>query len=135
MSQGPNKFKNYRLRWLSKPLRLAKFEFLWIEHNGCFGIPDDISLSFTTFSEFLTEFSQWFYYDSLLLNASSMLAASPFYSVILGFQGITDSFPLFPWVLEPMSCQPLWWPIPSLFSQNFFLLIPFPQKLLADFPF
>ena len=31
MLQGPNKLKNYRLRWLSKPLRLAKFEFFWIQ--------------------------------------------------------------------------------------------------------
>ena len=31
MLQGPNKLKNYKLRWLSKPLRLAKFESLWVQ--------------------------------------------------------------------------------------------------------
>ena len=66
---------------------------------------------------------------------SSMLATSPFYSDILGFRDTIDSPHLFPWVPEPMSCQPLWWLVPSLFSHSLLLLMPFPQKLLADFPF
>ena len=34
-----------------------------------------------------------------------------------------------------MSCQPFRWPVPSLFSHSFLLLIPFPQKILTEFPF
>ena len=55
MLQGPNKLKNYRLRWLSKPLRLAKFESLRIQVCSIvavFRIPGNISLSFITFFEF-----------------------------------------------------------------------------------
>ena len=66
---------------------------------------------------------------------SSMLVAFPFYSVFLGFRGTIDFPPLFPWVPEPMSCQPFWWLVFSLFSHSFLLLMPFPQKLLVDFPF
>ena len=42
MLQGPNKLKNYRLRWLSKPLRLPKFKSIWIQVCSIvaiFGIP------------------------------------------------------------------------------------------------
>ena len=102
-------------------------------YSCCFGIPGDISLSFTTFFAFLTEFSQWFCYDSLLLNAPSMLVAFPFYSVILGFQDITDSPPLLPWVPEPMLCQPLWWLVLSLFLIVFFFWCYFPKSLLLTF--
>ena len=31
MLQGPNNFKNHILRWLLRPLSLAKFESLWIQ--------------------------------------------------------------------------------------------------------
>ena len=102
-------------------------------YSGCFGISDDISLFFTTFFEFLTEFSQWFCYDSLLLNAHSMLAASPFYSVILGFRGTTDSLHFLPWVPEPMLCQPLWWLVLSLFLIVFFFWCCFHKSLLLTF--
>ena len=51
---------------------------------------------FPTFFEFLTEFSQQFCCDFLLLNPPSMLATFPFYSVILVFK-----VPLIP---------PLWLP-------------------------
>ena len=102
-------------------------------YSGCFGIPGDISLSFTTLFAFLTEFSQWFCYDSLLLTASSMLAAFPFYSVILGFRGTIDSPPLLPWVLELMLCQPLLWLVLSLFLIVFFFWCYFPKSLLFTF--
>ena len=109
--QGLNKLKNYRLRWLSKPLRLAKFEsleskyvlqWLFLGYWTIFLFLLLLSLSF------LTEFSQRFCSDSFFLNPPSTVGCFPFYSVILGFQCITDSPPLFPWVPEPMSCQPLW---------------------------
>ena len=82
--QGPNKLKNYRLRWLSKPLRLAKFESLWIQVCSIVavsGIPGDISLlSLSFWQSFLNDFVVIFYHWIPL-----MLATSPFYNVILGF--------------------------------------------------
>ena len=138
MLQGPNKLKNYRLRWLSKPLRLARFESLWIQVCSIVSVSGyrTIFLSLLLLSlSFLIEFSQWFCPNSLLPNALPMLAASSFYSVVLRFRGTTDSSLLFPWVPAPMSCQPLQWLVPSSFSHSFLLLMPFPQKLLADFPF
>ena len=102
-------------------------------YNGCLRIPGNIFLSFTTFFEFLTEFSQWFYSDLILLNATSLLSASHFYSVILGFWDTTNSPHLLPWVLEPMLCQQLWWLVPSLFLIVFFFWCFFPKSLLLTF--
>ena len=79
------------------------------------------------------EFSQWFYSNSLLLNVPSLLAASPFYSIILRFRGIIDIPPLLPWVPEPMLCQQLWWLVPSLFLTVFFFWCFFPKSLLLTF--
>ena len=62
-----------------------------------------------------------------------MLAASPFYRVILGFRGTTDSPPLLPWVLEPTLCQPLWWLILFLFLKVFFFWCCFPKTFLLTF--
>ena len=62
-----------------------------------------------------------------------MLDVSPFYSVILGFRGNTDSLPLFPWVLEPMLCQPFWWPIIFLFFIVLFFWCCFPKSFLLTF--
>ena len=120
-------------------LEASKTNKVWIPLNpsmlysSYLRIPDDIFLSFTTLFESLTEFSQWFYFNSLLLNAPSLLAAFPFYSVILGFQGTTDSPPLLPWVLKPMLCQQLWWLVPSLFLIIFFFWCFFPKSLLLTF--
>ena len=89
MSQGPNKFKNYRLRWLSKPLRLVKFKSLWIQVCSIVAVSgyQAIFLFLFTFFEFLTEFSQWFCTDSLSLTSSPMLATSSFYIIILSSPG------------------------------------------------
>ena len=62
-----------------------------------------------------------------------MLAASPFYSVILGFWGTTNSLPLLLWVLEPTLCQPLWWLVISLFLIVFFFWCCFPKSFLLTF--
>ena len=102
-------------------------------YSSCLRIPDGIFLSFATFFEFLTEFFQWFYSNSLLLNAPSLLAASSFYSVILGFWGTTDSPHLLPWVQEPMLCWKHWWLVPFLFLIIFFFWHFFPKSLLLTF--
>ena len=52
-------------------------------YSGCFW---DIGRYFPTFFEFLTEFSQWFCCDFLLLNAPWCWLLLPFYNVILGFE-------------------------------------------------
>ena len=80
--QGPNKLKNYRLRWLSKPLRLAKFESLWIKVCSIvavFGIPGNISLLSLSFDKVFSMILLWF----TIAECPSMLAVFPFYSVIL----------------------------------------------------
>ena len=85
MLQGPNKLKNYRFRWLSKPLRLAKFESFWIQVCAIVTvsrIPGNVSLLALSFwQSFLNDSVLIFYYSIPL----SMLATFPFYSVILGF--------------------------------------------------
>ena len=138
MLQGPNKFKNYRLRWLSKPLRLVKFESLWIQVCSImvvFRIPGDISLSFTTFFEFFDKVFSAILFWFTVVECPFTVGCFPFYSVILRFRGTTDSLPLLPWVPEPLLCQQLWWLVPSLFLIVFFFLCFFPQKPLAAFPF
>ena len=136
MLQGPNKLKNYKLRWFSKPLRLAKFESLWIQVCSIVVVLgyQTIFLFLLLLSlNFLTKFSQWFCFDSLLLNDPPLLVASPFHSVILGFRGTTSSSLLLPRVLEPMLCQPLWWLVASLFLIIFFFWCFFSKSLLLTF--
>ena len=65
MLQGPNKLKNYRLRRLSKPLRLAKFESLWIQVCSIvavFGISGNISLLSLSFDRVFSMILLWFPY-------------------------------------------------------------------------
>ena len=99
-------------------------------YSGCFW---DTGWYFPTFFEFLIVFSQWFCCNLLLLNAPSMLATSPFYSVILELRGTTDFPPWLPWVLEPLLCQPLWQLLLSLFLIVFFFWCCFPKSLLLTF--
>ena len=136
MLQGLNKLKNYRLRWLSKPLRLAKFEsleskyvlqWLFLGYWTIFLFLLLLSLSF------LTEFSQRFYSDSFFLNPPSTVGCFPFYSVILGFQGTVDSPILFLWVPKPMSCQSLRWLVPSFFLIVFFFWCLYPKNFSLTF--
>ena len=133
--QGPNKLKNYRLRWLSKPLRVAKFESLWIQVCSIVAVSRIPGAVFCFFWVFWQSFLNDSCSDSLLLNTPSMLAAFPFYSVILGFR-----IPLIPllWLLgvpEPLLCQPFLTTDSFFVSHSFLLLMHFPQKLLVDFPF
>ena len=102
-------------------------------YKGCLRILGGILLSFAILFESLTEFSQWFFSNLLLLNAPSLLAASLFYSVILRFQATTNSPPLLPLVPEPMLCQQLWWLVPSLFLIIVFFWCFFPKSLLLTF--
>ena len=62
-----------------------------------------------------------------------MLAISPFYSIILGFWGTTDSHPLLSWVPKPTLCQPLWWLVISLFLIILFFWCCFPKSFLLTF--
>ena len=101
MIQGSNKLKNYRLRWLSKPLRLAKFESFWIRVCAIvavFGILGDISLLsecfYRVFSRILLWFSIFFSHENFL--ALFPPAFLPFYSVILKSQRTIDSSVLLP---------------------------------------
>ena len=96
MLQGPNKFKNHRLRWLLKPLRLTKFDSLWIQAYSLVAA----SRSWTVFS-----------LSSLFLNSNKVfpkylfpliyccwmnftIGCPSFYSAILGLLGY-HRFPLF----------------------------------------
>lgn len=120
-------------------LQVSKTCKVWISLNPsmfycyCLRILGGIFLSFATSFESLTEFSQWFYSNSLLLNTPSLLAASPFYSVILGFRGTIDFSHLLSWVLESMLCQQLWWLVPFLFLIIFFFWCFSPKNLLLTF--
>ena len=90
MIQGSNKLKNYRLWWLSKLLRLTKFESFWIQVCAIvavLGILGDISLLSLSF---LTEFF------SMILLLCFSIVFSHFYSVILESRGTIDSLVLLP---------------------------------------
>ena len=117
MIRGSNKLKNYRLWWLSRPLRLVKFEPFWIQVCAIVavsGIPGDISL----FSlEFDRVFLMIFYRDFLLLAQKFLLfcwlLSPPFYSVILGSRGTIDSLPLLPGYQSPFCAHhPEGWAFP-----------------------
>ena len=70
----------------------------------------------------------------MLLNAPSLLTASPFYSVILGLRGTTDSshLPLLGTRTNVVSATLVI--SPFCISHNFLLLVFLPQKSPADFP-
>ena len=70
-----------------------------------------------------------------MLNALSLLAASPFYSVILGLSGTTDSphLPVLGTKTNVVSATLV--ASPFLIFHNFLLLVFLPQKPPVDFPF
>ena len=130
--QGPNKLKNYRLRWLSKPLRLAKFESLWIKVCSIvavFGIPGNISLLSLSFDKVFSMILLWF----TIAECPSMLAVFPFYSVILRFWGTTDSSLWLPRVPEPVLCQSFRGLVISLFLIIFSFWCCLPESPLLTF--
>ena len=101
-------------------------------YNGCVGIPKNIFLSFTIFSEFWESFLN----DSVMIHyysMPSMLAVFPFYSVILGFWSTTDSFLLLPWVLELVRCQSLRGLVLSFFLIIFSFWCCLPESPLLTF--
>ena len=104
-------------------------------YSDCFRIPSDVSLSFTTFFEFFDRVFSAILFWLTISEYPSTVGCFPFYSVILGFRGTTDSLPLLPWVPEPMLCQQLWWLVPSLFLIIFFFWCFFPKSLLPTFHF
>ena len=113
MIQGSNKLKNYRLWWLSKLLRLAKFESFWIQVCAIvavLGILGDISLLSLSF---LTKFF------SMILLLCFSIAFSHFYSVILESRGTIDSPVLLPGYQSPFCAHCLeGWAFPCF---SFFL--------------
>ena len=99
-----NKFKNYRLRWLFKPLRLAKFESLWIQVCSIVAVWDTEKCLSLSFSTFLSS-DRVFFYDSIMIPlAFQCWLPSLFYSVIPRALGLIDSPPLLPWVSKPVMC-------------------------------
>ena len=89
MLEGLNKFKNYRIIWFFRPLRLAKFESLWIQVCSLVTIlgyrvvfPSFFLLSLN-FNGVFSMILRWF----TIVEHPSLLATSPFYSVILRFSG------------------------------------------------
>ena len=91
-------------------------------YSGCFGIPGDIPLSFYFLWVFDKVFSMilyWFTFTDLLSNVG--------YFFLLYYHS------KFTWVPMPMSCQPLRWLVPSLFSHSFLLLMHFPKSSLLTF--
>ena len=104
MLQGPNRLKNYRLRWLLKPLRLAKFEFLWIQVCSIVVVWDTKKCLSLSFSTFLSSDRVFFYDSAIILSTPCYWLPSPFYSVIPRVWGPIDSPPLLPWVPEPVMC-------------------------------
>ena len=103
--------------------------------SGYFGDTGQYFPLFSYFLWILTAFYQWFYSNSLLLNIPLLLAASPFYSVILRLQGTTDSphLPLLGTRTNIVSTTLVAGPF--LISHNFLLLVLLPQKSPANFPF
>ena len=138
MIQGSNKLKNYKFRWLSNPLRLAKFESFWIQVYAIVaisGILGDISLLSLSV---LTEFSQWFCCDFLLFSHknSSLLPATfpPFYSVILKSRELL--IPLFCSLGTRAHFVPITQKVESFpVSHIFLLLVLFHRKPMVAFPF
>ena len=116
MIRDSNKLKNYRLWWLSRPLRLIKFEPFWIQVCAIvavFGILGDISLFSLEFDRVLLMVSCRDFYCSL--KNSSLLLASfrPFYSVILGSRETIDSPILLPGYQSPFCAHhPEGWAFP-----------------------
>ena len=156
MIQGSNKLKNYRFRWLSKPLRLAKFESFWIQVCAIVAIsriPGDISLFSFEFDRVLLMvffyFFLFFYFYEISyysLKNSSLLpvAFPPFYSVMLGSRGTIDSPVLLPgyqspfcahhpegWVFLCFSYFPPFGAVSSKAHANF----PFRSALVHNFMF
>ena len=138
MIQGSNKLKNYKLRWLSKLLRLVKFESIWIQVCAIVvvsGIPGDISLLF----ECLIEFSQGLSCDFLLFSHRNFLALLPtafplFYSVILEYGELL--IPLFCSLGTRACFVPVTQKVePFLGSHIFLLLMLFLWKPMVDFSF
>ena len=127
MIQGPSKLKNYILRRLFKPLRLAKFESFWIRVCAIVaisGISGDgllISLSFS-WQSFLKWFLFWF-------PLPSSRSFPPIYSVIFRVPG-NYWFPCFaPWVPESVLCpspRRLSFPCFSFFSSFWCCLLESP---------
>ena len=123
-----------------------RFESIWIQVNPLVSVLGSL-MEFSLFSPFLNSkgvFKGSFtliHYCWLVFAVGSL----PFYSVFLGFWGITDSLHLLPWVSEPMLCKQHWWLAPSLFSHYFplwdflpkspLLTIPFWEVLGVDFQF
>ena len=137
MLQGPNKFKNHKIRWLFRPLILAKFESLWIQVYSlvaAWGFWTVFSLSFFS----LFEFSQGFLKDLFpLIHCYWMpftVGCPSFDSVILGFLGY-HGFPLFVRLDTRTNVVSV-----TLVTGPFLILHYFPllrfllQKPLVDFP-
>lgn len=96
MLQGPNKFKNRKLWWLFKPLRLAKFESLWIQVCSLvavWGSRTMFSLYFLSFW-ILIELSQGFFTLIHCCWRPFTVGCFPFYNTILRFLKY-HWFPLF----------------------------------------
>ena len=89
MLQGSNKFKNHWLRWLFRPLRLAKFESLWIQVCSLVAIWVYQTV-FPSFFFLFLNFDRVFSMIFTLIHCCSMPFTAgyfPFYSAILGFLG------------------------------------------------
>ena len=139
MIQSSSKLKNYRLRWLFKPLRLTKFESFWIQVCAIVAVSrilGDSLLISLSFSQ------QNFFNDSVVIfycflhNYSSSLPAAfpPFYSIILESRGTIDSPVLPPGYQSPFCAHRLeGWAFPI--SHFFFLLVLFLRNPMAEYLF
>ena len=87
--QSPNKLKNYKLRWLSKPLRLTKFEFFWIQVYSIVAVLGYQALFFYFLWVLDSVFSMILLWFSIAEKRKKWIpnvgCFPPFYSVILGF--------------------------------------------------
>ena len=117
MIRGSNKLKNYRLWWLSRPLRLVKFKPFWIQVCAIVvvsGIPGDISLFSLEFDKvLLMVFCQDFFISRSKIPPFCWLFSPPFYSVILGSRGTINSPILLPGHQSPFCAHhPEGWAFP-----------------------
>ena len=135
MLQGPNNFKNHILRWLLRPLSLAKFESLWIQVYSLMAVLGSWkAFSLSSLFWILIDFSQESFPLIHCYWIHFTVGCSSFYSTILRFLRY-HWFPPFAVLGSRINVMSA-----TLVAGSFLILHYFPllrfllQKSLDDFP-